>query len=71
MEISYSVIPANAGIQKFYFKILNLLENMIKAVVFDMDNLLIDSEPFWKDAEKEIFALVGIELTYDMMCQTV
>jgi len=32
-------------------------------VVFDLDGLLIDSEPFWRQAEMEVFATVGIHLT--------
>lgn len=36
------------------------------AAIFDMDGLLIDSEPFWKRAERESFAEVGIAITEDM-----
>lgn len=42
---------------------------MLQAIIFDMDGLLIDSEPIWREAEKEIFAEVGIILT-DEMCFT-
>jgi len=34
----------------------------IEAVVFDMDGVLIDSEPIWRAVEREVFAGVGIDL---------
>jgi sugar-phosphatase len=38
---------------------------MIQALIFDMDGLLIDSEPLWRKAEIEVFAKVGIRLSQD------
>jgi beta-phosphoglucomutase-like phosphatase (HAD superfamily) len=36
---------------------------VIQAVVLDMDGLLIDTEPTWHTAEKQVFAKLGIDLT--------
>ncbi len=43
---------------------------MIKAVIFDMDGLLIDSEPLWHIAEIEISNKVGINLTKEECLET-
>lgn len=37
----------------------------MNAVLFDMDGLLIDSEPLWRACEREVFARHGLELTED------
>lgn len=38
---------------------------MSNAAIFDMDGLLIDSEPLWRKAEIACFKKVGIQLTED------
>ncbi len=43
---------------------------MIDAVIFDMDGVLLNSEPFWQEAEIEIFATVGIHLTRAQCIET-
>jgi|SRR5579859_7379345 len=35
--------------------------------IFDLDGLLINSEPHWRRAEQEVFATVGVKLT-DALC---
>jgi mannitol-1-/sugar-/sorbitol-6-/2-deoxyglucose-6-phosphatase len=43
----------------------------LKAVIFDMDGTLCDSEPFWQIAEFEVFSTVGITLSQEMMHSTI
>jgi mannitol-1-/sugar-/sorbitol-6-/2-deoxyglucose-6-phosphatase len=40
---------------------------VIKAVIYDMDGVLINSEPFWYKAEQEVFPLVNVHLN-DKLC---
>ena len=41
-----------------------------QAVVFDVDGVLIDSEPFWRESEIEIFARYGVHLSDAECMQT-
>jgi len=40
----------------------------MRAVIFDMDGVLVDSEPLWRLAERQVFAEVGLELS-DADCE--
>ena len=43
---------------------------MLRAVVFDMDGLLVDSEPLWVRAEIEVFGEVGVMLAEEDCAKT-
>lgn len=42
----------------------------IDAFIFDMDGLLVDSEPFWREAEVKLFNELGAPLTEEMCFET-
>ena len=46
-----------------------LIPGQTQLVIFDMDGLLVNSEPFWKIAEKEVFGKLGLNLTDDLLRQ--
>jgi mannitol-1-/sugar-/sorbitol-6-/2-deoxyglucose-6-phosphatase len=43
---------------------------MIHACVFDMDGVLIDTEPVWRRVERGVFSRVGVELTEEQLRET-
>ncbi|MEZ4687252.1 MAG: HAD hydrolase-like protein [Bacteroidia bacterium] len=43
---------------------------MIRAVIFDMDGVLIDSEPLWRESATIIFNQAGAPMTEALMRQT-
>ena len=43
---------------------------MIRAVIFDMDGVLIDSEHHWQQTERDVFRELGIDLTDELLVQT-
>jgi HAD superfamily hydrolase (TIGR01509 family) len=43
---------------------------MIKLVILDMDGLLIDTEPYWQETERKVFAEFGIHITEEMQHAT-
>ncbi|NJK98023.1 MAG: HAD hydrolase-like protein [Bacteroidales bacterium] len=44
---------------------------MIGAVIFDMDGVIIDSEPLWAEVQKEIFTDLGVEYSEELAAKTV
>ena len=42
---------------------------MLKSAIFDMDGLLIDSEPFWKLAERRVYETVDVFIDDDFLRQ--
>jgi mannitol-1-/sugar-/sorbitol-6-/2-deoxyglucose-6-phosphatase len=42
----------------------------VDAIIFDMDGLLIDSEPLWRIAEVETLSAVGVPITEEDAVQT-
>lgn len=43
---------------------------VVKAVIFDMDGVLVDSEGFWAQAELDVFSSYGVQITDDLATQT-
>jgi HAD superfamily hydrolase (TIGR01509 family) len=43
---------------------------MFRAAIFDMDGTLIDSEAYWRNAEREVFGTVGVDITDEMALAT-
>ncbi|MFT7589429.1 MAG: HAD superfamily hydrolase (TIGR01509 family) [Limisphaerales bacterium] len=42
----------------------------VEAIIFDMDGLLINSEPLWREAEKKVFGQLGLTLNEEELRAT-
>jgi HAD superfamily hydrolase (TIGR01509 family) len=49
---------------------LQIKKMQLNTVIFDMDGLLIDSEPLWQEAATEVFRNYGLSLTEEQMVST-
>lgn len=43
---------------------------MIEAVIYDLDGLLVDTEPIWQDVESTVFTSIGLPISRSMTKQT-
>lgn len=43
---------------------------LLAAAVFDLDGLLVDSEPLWRRAEIQIFTALGLPMTAELVAST-
>jgi beta-phosphoglucomutase-like phosphatase (HAD superfamily) len=60
--IKISQIPLSINIRQYICVSLN--SNMeLNTVIFDIDGLLVDSEPLWNEAAAEVFKQYGVNLT--------
>ncbi len=50
--------------------LIGMKKVMLKAAVFDMDGLLVDSEPFWQQAQVEVFSSIGVTIEQKDTLQT-
>lgn len=46
------------------------LTSNLQAVIFDMDGVIVDSEPLWRDVMVEVFAEVGNPMTHEQCAET-
>ena len=46
------------------------MQRNIKAIIYDMDGVLINSEPLWREAEIITFKKVGLDFTEEMCRET-
>jgi len=44
---------------------------MIKAIIFDLDGVLIDSEPFWQEMKTKVFSEAGVSITKHSSKETI
>ena len=59
------IIMEGAGMYK-----LSNIDNTIKAIAFDFDGLLMDTEPFWHATERSVLSSLGIDISPDDSSKT-
>jgi sugar-phosphatase len=61
---------AHAAFPTFFLMALVDSSSPVRAIVFDLDGLLADSEPLWRKAEQEVFGSLGLELDEAALAET-